>query len=208
MESSAIVEEWIRDEAAKLNEFYARTMSCRVVVELPNRRHKSGSRYHVRIDLTVPGGELVTKREPSLHSSWQRTHTNKVAKHLEIHVPHRELRQAIDDAFKAMGRQLQDYARRQRGDQKIHEPTPRARVSKLVPAEEYGVLETSGGREIYFHAHSVLGGGFRRLKIGNAVSFAEEEGERGPQASTVTPIRTRHLAAKEETAIATVAGRR
>jgi cold shock CspA family protein len=207
MEASSSVEEWIRDEAAKLNEFYPRIMSCRVVVELPNRRHKSGSRYHVRIDLTVPGGELVTKREPSLHSSWQRTQTNKAAKHLEIHVPHRELRQAIDDAFKAMGRQLQDYARRQRGDQKTHEPTPRARVSKLVPAEEYGFLETLGGREIYFHAHSVLGGRFGSLKIGTAVTFAEEEGEKGPQASTVTPVRKRHLPAKETTAIAVTARR-
>ena len=49
----------------------------------------------------------------------------------------------------------------------------------------YGFLETPGGREIYFHKNSVLDGGFGRLKIGTAVRFAEEEGEKGPQASTV-----------------------
>lgn len=198
---SAAVEEWIREEAAKLDEFYSHIMGCRVVVELPNRRHEWGSRYHIRIDLTVPGGELVVKREPTLHSSFQRTHTKEVVKHLEVHVPHRELRQAIDDAFKAMGRRLQDYARRQRGDVKTHEPAPRARVSKLLPADGYGFLETPGGREIYFHENSVVNAGFRHLKIGATVTFVEEEGDKGPQASTVKPFRSRHLPQKEATAL-------
>jgi cold shock CspA family protein/ribosome-associated translation inhibitor RaiA len=207
MEPSETVEEWIRQEAAKLDTFYTHMMSCRVAVELPNRRHRAGCRYHIRIDLMVPGGELVVKREPSLHSSLQRTHTNSVLKHLEIHVPHRELRQAIDDAFKAMGRRLQDYARRQRGDIKVHEPSPHARVSKLVPAEGYGFLETPGGREIYFHENSVLDGGFRSLTIGAAVKFDEEEGDKGPQASTVKLIRDRHTHAKEPTALVNLSSR-
>jgi cold shock CspA family protein len=142
--------------------------------------------------LTVPGGELVVKREPSLHSSIQQTHDQRVVKHLELKAPHGELRQAIDDAFKAMGRRLQDYARRQRRDVKTHEPMPRARVSKLLPAEGYGFLETPGGREIYFHRNSVLDQGFARLKIGTVVNFVEEEGEKGPQASTVKLARNRH----------------
>jgi cold shock CspA family protein len=123
-------------------------------------------------------------------------------KQLEVHVPHRELRQAIDDAFKAMGRRLQDYARRQRGDVKTHEPPPRARVSKLISAEGFGFLETPGGREIYFHEHSVVNDGFRNLKIGMVVKFVEEEGEKGPQASTVKRIRDRHTHTKEPTALA------
>jgi len=180
-----MVEGWIQEEAAKLDEFYNRIMACRVVVELPSRHRKWGSLYHVRIDLTVPGKELVVKRQPSLHSTIQQTDEPKTAKHLEVQAPHKEPRQAIDDAFKEMARQLQDYARRQRGAVKIHEPAPRARVSKLFPAEGYGFLETPGGREIYFHRNSVLDGGFGRLKTGTVVKFAEEEGEKGPQASTV-----------------------
>jgi cold shock CspA family protein/ribosome-associated translation inhibitor RaiA len=192
MESSATVEEWVREEARKLDEFYNRITGCRVVVELPSRRHVWGNPYHVRIDLTVPGGELVVKREPSLHSSLRKIHEYKVLKHLELGAPHRELRQAIDDAFRAMGRRLQDYARRQRQDVKTHEPTPRARVSKLFPVEGYGFLETPGGREIYFHKNSVLNERFTRLKIGARVNFVEEEGEKGPQASTVRVARHRH----------------
>jgi cold shock CspA family protein len=125
---------------------------------------------------------------------------DKVVKHLETHVPHRDLRQAIDDAFKAAGRRLQDYARRQRGAVKMHEPPLQARVSKLLPEEKYGFLETPGGREIYFHQNSVLDGGFTRLKIGSRVTFIEEEGEKGPQASTVKLIR-RHLHGEKQTAL-------
>jgi len=47
-------------------------------------------------------------------------------------------------------------------------------------------------REIYFHKNSVLGRAFPRLKVGTTVRFAEEQGERGPQASTV------HVVPKEQ----------
>jgi cold shock CspA family protein len=201
MEPSATVEGWIREEAQKLDEFYNHIMGCRVVVELPNRRHRWGNLHHVRIDLTVPGGELVVKREPSLHSSIQQSREHRVVKHFELNVPHRDLRQAIDDAFKAMGRRLQDYARRQRGQVKIHESAPQARISKLFPSEGYGFLETSDGREVYFHENSVVAEGFARLKVGDAVSFVEEQGEKGPQASTVRLVRHPHARRAETVAI-------
>ena len=197
-----MVEEWIQEEAAKLDEFFNRIMACRVVVELPSRHRKRGGIYHVRIDLTVPGKELVVNRQPSLHNTVQQDDEPKIAKHLEVQAPHKEPRQAIDDAFKEMARQLQDYARRQRGAVKIHEPAPRARVSKLFPEDGYGFLETPGGREIYFHQNSVLDEGFGRLKIGSVVKFAEEEGEKGPQASTVRLARNHRPRQIEELAIA------
>ncbi|HEV2495711.1 MAG TPA: HPF/RaiA family ribosome-associated protein [Terriglobia bacterium] len=200
MDSSDLVEGWIREEAAKLDIFYPRIMSCRVVVGRPNVRHKWGSLYHVRIDLSVPGAEFVVKEQPSLHSSIQHIDDGKNVKHLELKAPHKDLRQAIDDAFKAAGRRLQDYARRQRGDVKTHEPVPRGRVSKLFPAEGYGFLETPGGREIYFHRNSVLEGDFDGLKIGSVVSFTEEPGDQGPQASTVRAIRRRKPAQVETAA--------
>lgn len=195
METSAAAEKWIREEAAKLDEFYGRIMGCRVVVELPSRHRRFGSLFHVRIDLTVPGGELVVKRAPNLHRTVRQIGEPKIAKHLEVKAPHRDLRQAIDDAFKEMGRRLQDYARRQRGDVKRHESAPRARIIRLFPSEGYGFLETPGGREIYFHKNSLLDGRFEHLKVGMAVRFDEEEGEKGPQASTVRPVRSRSLAA-------------
>jgi cold shock CspA family protein len=111
-----------------------------------------------------------------------------IKKRLEVEVPHKNLRLAINDAFKSAGRRLQDYARRQRGDVKSHAPLQVARVSKILPDEGYGFLTSDDGRGIYFHENSVLSGAFSRLKVGTRVSFHEERGEEGPQASTVRII--------------------
>ena len=167
MPPSQAVEAQVRDRAAKLDLFYDKIMACRVVVEAPHRRHHKGKLYHVRIDMTVPGGELVVKREPSRHAA------------------HEDPYVAIRDAFDGARRKLQDYARRRRGDTKQHEPARAARVSRLFPQEGFGFLETADGREIYFNRNSVLGAAFDRMEIGSEAAFAEEQGEKGPQASTV-----------------------
>jgi hypothetical protein len=60
------IEEWIRDEAEKLDTFYNHVMACRVAIEVPHRHRRKGDSYHVRIDVKVPGGEVVVNREPSL----------------------------------------------------------------------------------------------------------------------------------------------
>jgi cold shock CspA family protein len=185
MKSSPEIEKWIQAEAAKFDTLYSQVMGCRVVVEVPHRHHKKGSLYHIRIDLTVPHGEIVVKHEPSLNARARQLDEREIKKQAEVHALHKQLRQAINDAFKAAGRRLQDYARRQRGDVKSPSLLPEAHVGKLFPQEGYGFLAADDGREIYFHKNSVLGRAFPRLKIGTAVRFVEEEGEKGPQASTV-----------------------
>lgn len=193
MEPSPEIEEWIRAKAAKLDTLYAQLMGCRVMVELPHRHHRKGIPFHIRIDLTVPQGEIVVKHVPSLSSQARRLGENEIRKHEEVNIPHKELRQAINDAFKVAGRRLQDYARRQRGDIKSHVKLAEARVSKILPRAGYGFLTSDDGREIYFHMNSVLGRAFPRLKLGTTVRFAEEQGEKGPQASTVHVIPKRRI---------------
>jgi cold shock CspA family protein len=61
-------------------------------------------------------------------------------------------------------------------------------VSRLFPEAGYGFLETPDGRELYFHRHSVLHPGFDHLALGTEVRFAEELGEKSPQASTVAIV--------------------
>jgi cold shock CspA family protein len=161
-------------------------MSCRVVVEVPEHRRRYGGLHHVRIDLGVPGGELVVKNEPSLHGSI--AIGGKTAKRLEAGTPHKHLELAIRDAFRSARRQLEDYARRQRRYVKNHE-SRNAEVVQLYPKKGYGFLETADGRQIYFHRNSVLRGSFGRMKVGSTVAFAEEQGEHGPQASTVRVVR-------------------
>lgn len=79
-----------------------------------------------------------------------------------------------------------------RGAVKSHAPELHGRVSKLFP--QYGFLETPDGREIYFHHNSVLDRNFDHLEVGSEVRFVEEDGEQGPQASTVI-ITRKHSAA-------------
>jgi cold shock CspA family protein/ribosome-associated translation inhibitor RaiA len=191
MEPSPEAEQLISDEASKLETFHNRIIGCRVAVEVPHSHHRKGQLYHIRIDLTLPGKELVIKHQPSLGKELRQTAVVKMKKRFEVGNPHRNLHLAIADAFKTAGRRLQDYARRQRGDVKTHEPPSAGRVSKLLPEKGYGFLTAPDGREIYFHQQSVLHGGFPRLKVGSEVSFVEERGEKGPQASTVRIGRTR-----------------
>jgi ribosome-associated translation inhibitor RaiA len=90
-------EAMIRQYGDKLDRYYDRITSVRVMVEVPNRQMDEPIDYHVRFDITVPGGEVVAAREA-----------------------HPELRTAVVRAFEAARRRLQDYARRQRGDVKAH----------------------------------------------------------------------------------------
>lgn len=187
IEHSDRIEAKVRREVARLERFYSPIMSCRIILEAPEHRRKHGELRHVRIDLGVPGGELVVKSEPALHSSVPEG-TRKTTKQLEVDTPHKWIEVAIRDAFRSARRQLEDYARQQRGDVKSHE-TRRARVAELHPRGGYGLLETAEGRQIYFHKNSVLHSAFGRMKIGSTVAFAEEEGDHGPQASTVRVVR-------------------
>jgi cold shock CspA family protein len=164
--SEAVAEE-VRIKADKLNEFCDRIMRCRVVVAVPHKHHQRGNCYQVRIDLTVPGEEIAVNRETPEH------------------LPYKDVGVAIRDAFNAARRKLENYARRRRHDVKSHEPAPRARVARVYAEGGYGFLETSDGREVYFHRNSVLHGRFDALKPGTDVTFVEEAGEKGPQASTV-----------------------
>jgi len=170
MEHSHAIEDIVRQKAASLDKFADHIMACRVVVEPAGKHHEHGNLFEVRIDVTVPGEEITVTREPSEHTQYK------------------DIQVALRDAFDSARRQLEDYVRRRRGFVKALETTPHARVSKLFPKEDYGFIETVDGREIYFHRHSVLHGAFDRLEVGTEVTFAEESGKKGPQASTVKPV--------------------
>jgi cold shock CspA family protein len=191
---SAAIKETIHAEVAKLALFYDRITNCRVVIEKPHQHHRSGQIYHIRIDLTLPGAELVILHQPSLRQTLQQLEVDQVHKGLEVDVPHKELHVAIRDAFVAARRRLQDYARRQRGAVKIHEQTPHARVRTLFPDAGYGFLETVDGAEVYFHRNSLIRGAFEELAIGTEVTFVAEEGDNGLQASTVRVVGGNHSA--------------
>ena len=122
LEPSPMVEEFVRAETKKLETFYDRIMSCRVAVEIPHRHHRKGKQCHLRIDLALPGKELVIKREPAASSRSRRTKAAQAGKVMKVE-PHHDLRLVIHDAFKAAGRRVQDFARLHRGAVKSHRRT-------------------------------------------------------------------------------------
>jgi cold shock CspA family protein/ribosome-associated translation inhibitor RaiA len=170
MAHSNAIEAAVRERAEKLDKFYPRIISCRVVVEeLARREGASAIAYHVRVDVRVPGGEFVGDKVPPPQRF------------------HEDIQVALRDAFDGVRRELEDYTRRQRGEVKTHEEEehPHGQISKLFPDRGYGFIEKSDGMDVYFHRNSVQNAGFDRLAVGTAVSFVEEEGDKGPQASAV-----------------------
>ena len=90
MAHSEALESAIRDKAAKLEQFNSRIMSCHVTAEQPHKHKTRGNPFTVRIDLKVPGKEIVVNRD---HDE-------------DIYV-------ALRDAFDVARRQIEDHARRQ-----------------------------------------------------------------------------------------------
>ena len=175
MDPSAAIEANIQERVNKLDAFYDRIMGCRVVVEAPHRHHHKGKQYHVRIDLSVPGQELVVNHDPGRYES------------------HEDAYVAVRDAFDAIRRQLEDHHRREKRKVKTHEAPPHGKISLLAPDEDYGRIETPHGRDIYFHRNSLINANFDELEVGAEVRFHEEDGENGPQASSVSLIGKHHI---------------
>jgi putative sigma-54 modulation protein len=101
IDHSEAVEIRVREKVAKLEQFFDRITSCRVAVESDHKNssnlHHKGDAFNIRIDLTVPGNELVVKRDSDEHE---------------------DVYGALKGAFQAMERQLKEYVERARGDVK------------------------------------------------------------------------------------------
>lgn len=166
VERTPAVEDKILEGIDKLEKVYDRLTSVRIMVEDPNPSRETGNLYHVRIDMGVPGNEVVVRRKPPRD-------------------PHEDLVQAVGEAFDIARRRLRKFAERQRDEGKVRTGQPHGRVLRLFPGEDYGFIQTDDGREIYFHRNSVVNGDFTELEVGTIVRFAEEQGEKGPQASSV-----------------------
>lgn len=175
MDNSPAVEGRIREKMMSLERFHDRITRCEVVVEMPHQHRHKGKLYHVRIHMTVPSGDLIVSKDP--HDRHE---------HEDVYV-------AIRDAFRAARRQLENLARRRRGEVKTHEAPPHGRVTRLFPDKDYGIIATPDGREIYFHRNSVVGEDFDKLELDYEVRFVEENGDQGPQASTVRLVGKHHI---------------
>jgi cold shock CspA family protein/ribosome-associated translation inhibitor RaiA len=177
LESTPSLQARIEHEAAKLERLSDRITACHVAVigRSGNRRH--GDLFQVRIRISAPGrADIVVDRNPDADHA------------------HEDVLVAIRDAFSAARRQLQDHERRFEGRPKHHEAPPHGRIARLFPEQGYGFIEDAEGQEIYFHRNALVDGDFDLLRPGVEVRFAESQGEKGPQASTVHLVGKSHIA--------------
>ena len=168
MVASPAVQELITNHLKKLEQRYGRITAGRIVVKGPGKHHQTGGLYDINIRLALPDGREVN-----------------IGRTAKADERHSDLPFAINDAFKRARRRLQDHARRLEGKVKSHEGQPIGTVVRFDPAGEFGFLRSNDGGELYFHRNSVLGREFSELVVGSRVVFAEEVGEKGPQATTV-----------------------
>ena len=94
--SSAAVKTRIEERVEKLERFHDRITGCRVVISTPHRHQRKGNHFDVRVDLSLPGRELVVHRD-----------TAGAQDHDDIYI-------AVRDAFDAMQRQLLDHVEKTR----------------------------------------------------------------------------------------------
>lgn len=162
--TSPALEDHIRRKADKLSQFYQRINSCRIVITVPQKHKHTGKLYCVRIDLTVPGKELVVNKQLDQ----------------DVYV-------AIRDAFRALCRQLEEYARKRRGNVKSHELASRGYISRIFHEDGYGFIQGADGLELYFSPMNLAhAADFSQLKAGDVVGFLPQPANEGWQAHRVT----------------------
>ena len=158
----------IRQHVDRLQRFCDHIDSCRVAVERPHRHQGSGDDFRVRIDVRVAAGREIVADQHSTEAP---------------------LQQVVREAFHAAERQLKKLQEQQRGFVKAH---PASEVQGIIAKlmRDYGFI-SSQGRDVYFHANSVVSEAFEDLRVGMGVAFREESGNEGPQASSVRVVDAR-----------------
>ena len=168
VDRSEWVENYIVERMRKLDRFAGGITRCHVTLSQEAASQKKGNRYSVMVEVRVPPQhDLAAKKQK------------------EITDMSTQLPAVINLAFGAIERQLKKLAELRRFEEKTHDGQPQGLVAKLFP-EGYGFIRTNDdNREIYFHRNSVLNDDFDRLVIGTEVRFNPEQGEDGPQASSL-----------------------
>jgi cold shock CspA family protein/ribosome-associated translation inhibitor RaiA len=169
------VENYILERVQRLDKFADGIISCRVALTQEQASHHKGNRYSVMVEVRTPPNHDLAARKA------------KVIRDMPAQLP-----ALINLAFGAIERQLKKTAALRRGDgkhlEKRHDGQPHGIVEKLFD-EGYGFLRAlDDDRQVYFHRNSVLHGDFERLEIGTEVRFTPQDGDEGPQASSVQII--------------------
>jgi len=172
LDPSDFIRNLVVERAERLERFYPNIIGCRVVVEAP---HRSAQGHNPAIGISV---EVDVPARPRIVAKDAEEQRAMKGDHLA----------AINRAFEAVERQLEDLKDKQRGEVKHHENTGQTgSVVRLFPEQGYGFIEIAGGPELHFTRTAMIGSGFDQLTVGTMVQVTQAvvEGPMGPQASFV-----------------------
>lgn len=100
--------ELVQERAERLERFFDGVSKCEVVISHPHAgHHQKGSNVHVRIELSVPGDNIIVDRAPQ-------------------GADRGDALVAIRDAFETAGRQLRQFSERLRDRNRDSHPTLRS----------------------------------------------------------------------------------
>ncbi len=118
MAVAPVLEEEVRARAAWLETFYGEIVGCRVLIEFPHRHRSRGRPVHIRVELALPGEDIVVNQETTRHVTLGDAASQIAHGTLAAQPDHKDVVTAIHDAFDVARRRLEDFARRQRSDVK------------------------------------------------------------------------------------------
>jgi len=186
LEPTDSLKDLILEGIEKLEKVYPNLISCRTVVADDTPGRHSGQTYRVRLELGIPNHTvIVDKSDPDS-------------------IEHKDVGQAIREAFSIARKRLLEMKERQRGEENIQELPPHGRITRLLMDDtgvRYGFLESQEGRQIYFHEEALVDVDYDDLEVGDEVRYAAAEGDEGPQASTVAPLDPHRIGPVKERSI-------
>lgn len=110
-ETSDALDSFVREHVESLERLYGRMTACHVIVQVPDRRHRTNNLYRVNVHIVLPGGiNLDIDQTPQADDRYA--------------IP----QFAVNDAFRRAKRLLTDRAKKQRGEVK----TLRERVERTI----------------------------------------------------------------------------
>jgi CspA family cold shock protein len=129
-----------------------------------SQHHRHGAR-EVRIICQARGREIIAARERD------------------------DLGLALHDALDAFEREVRKLRERRRDQrtQKLPLPPVLGVIDRVMREDGYGFVISDAGDSVYFHRNALSGLDFESLEEGQRVGLNIEAGDKGPQATVVTP---------------------
>lgn len=172
VESSASLEELIRERVERLQRFHPNIIGARVVVEVPHRSPEGAKPpLGIAVEVDIPGRAPVIARGEQERRSAKGDNSA-----------------VVNRVFEAAERQLEQITAIRKGEVKQHGSSgDTGVVVRLFPEQNYGFIEVKGSPDLYFSRDVCGNGSFAEIKVGSIVHVtrASAEGPMGPQASSV-----------------------